>query len=148
MIQNSLDAKKSGTNDPVKVAFKEMELAATFIGGSELKKHLLSCLKRATDESLTTIQTNYQRALNTLESDYVRCLQIVDSGTTGLRGRNWEALVLQEGAVQKHTPSPGGSVGTGKNAVFNVSDLRTVFYGTRYLDIREGVSKNWRARRY
>ena len=138
VIQNSLDAKKSGTSDPVKVAFKETDLAATLIGANELKKHLLSCLKRATDESLTTIQTDYQRALNALESDYVRCLQIVDSGTTGLRGRNWEALVLQEGAVQKHTPSPGGSVGTGKNAVFNVSDLRTVFYGTRYLDIREG----------
>ena len=40
--------------------------------------------------------------------------------------------------MQKSGNAPGGANGIGKNAVLNVSDLRTVFYGTRYVNGKEG----------
>ena len=40
--------------------------------------------------------------------------------------------------MQKFGNAPGGANGIGKNAVLNVSDLRTVFYSTRYINGREG----------
>ena len=137
-IQNSLDAKKDRSPGPVKVTFEETSFPSNLIGAGDLRRHIESCLKRAKDEKLTAIRPHYEKALRVLKSSRVRSLRIVDSGTTGLKSSNWNALVLQEGAVQKQTPSPGGSVGTGKNAAFNVSDLRSVFYSTRYVDLREG----------
>ena len=76
--------------------------------------------------------------MKTIHAKQIRCLQIVDSGTLGLKGRTWNALVFQEGSVEKPGNAPGGSNGVGKNAVLNVSDLRTVFYCTRYVQAREG----------
>ena len=51
---------------------------------------------------------------------------------------NWHALVESEGIVQKSGGVSGGSFGIGKNAVFTVSDIFSVFYSTRYLDKRRG----------
>ena len=73
-----------------------------------------------------------------LQAKEIRCLRIVDSGTLGLIGKSWDALVFQEGSVQKSGDAPGGSNGVGKNAVLNVSDLRTVYYSTMYVLGREG----------
>ena len=137
-LQNSLDAKEEGLNDPVEVKFTETYIAAEHIGGDELKGHLTACLARAKSDCDADVQATYTRALNALSGPQVRCLQIVDSGTMGLKGASWDALVIREGAVWKYGGAPGGSNGIGKNAVLNVSDLRTVFYSTRYLDRREG----------
>ena len=40
--------------------------------------------------------------------------------------------------MRKQTDAPGGSYGIGKNAVFNVSLLHTVFYSTNFVNGREG----------
>ena len=138
VLQNSLDAKESGLAGPVEVKITETYVAADLIGGSELKRHLTACLDRAKEVKRPEVQSIYDRALKALTTDQIRCLQIVDSGTMGLRGESWAALVVQEGAVYKSGEAPGGSNGIGKNAVLNVSDLRTVFYSTRYLERREG----------
>ena len=138
VVQNSLDAKKQGLADPVKVSFIETSVDPSLIGASELKQHLYACMKRVQDEGLPNIQTDYVKALETLDSNQISCLRIVDSGTTGLKGASWNRLVVQEGGVYKLGSAPGGSYGIGKNAVFNVSDLRTVFYSTRYVTPREG----------
>ena len=37
---------------------------------------------------------------------------------------------------KSETGAPGGAFGIGKNAVFNVSDIQTVFYSTHYVDIK------------
>ena len=134
VIQNSLDAKESGLNDPVQVVFTETHIQPDIIGATDLRRHLMACRDRARNDKRPTVRKHYDRALRTLNSKHMRCLQIVDSGTTGLEGRNWDALVSQEGSVQKSGDAPGGSYGIGKNAVFNVSDLRTVFYSTRCLE--------------
>ena len=65
---------------------------------------------------------------------------MVDSGTTGLNTtQKWNALVEQAGAVSKPDWIPaGGAFGIGKNAVFNISAIRTVLYSTRYIERRRG----------
>lgn len=86
-----------------------------------------------------SLQKVYENARKALKGKRIRCLRITDSNTTGLRGSNWDALVAREGDVRKpDTGAPGGSYGTGKNAVFNVSDALSVFYSTRFVDGRNG----------
>ena len=138
-IQNSLDARQDGI-DQVGVTFTEVNIPQELIGAGKLRLHLEQCLLRADSEDRSSLRATYQRALDNLVDDPIRCLKIHDTGTTGLRGVNWDALVLQEGAVEKQNSrtSPGGSYGIGKNAVLNVSDLMTVFYSTRYVEGRKG----------
>ena len=137
VIQNSLDARELGIAEPVRVTFSDARIERSLLGATQLYTHLTSCLNRATREGRTDIQELYSRAVNTLKGSHVRCLRITDANTTGLIGSRWDALVAQEGSVQKtDTGAPGGSFGIGKNAVFNVSDIQTVFYSTHYIDIK------------
>ncbi|MCY4436273.1 MAG: hypothetical protein OXE05_02935 [Chloroflexi bacterium] len=135
VIQNSLDAQK---RPPVEVTFAETRISGDLIDTTGLKKHLTACLDRTKREDRTRVRKVYERALKALKSKQIQCLQIVDSGTTGLEGEYWDELVNREGGVKKSGGAPGGSYGIGKNAVFNVSDLRTVFYSTRYVSGKEG----------
>ena len=139
VIQNSLDARQDGL-DSVTVTFTKIEIPRDLIGAEELRLHLEQCLLRAEAEDRTSIKASFQRALDSLQAHYIHCLKIHDTGTTGLRQANWNALVLQEGAVEKQSKSnaPGGSYGIGKNAVLNISDLMTLFYSTRYVEGRKG----------
>ena len=140
VIQNSLDAREPGIREPVSVTFADAQVDRHLVGASQLYKHLVSCLNRAvSEERPESIRSVYQNAVDTLRSSHVRCLRITDTNTTGLQGRRWDALVTQEGSVEKEEAGvPGGSFGIGKNAVFNVSDILTVFYSTHYLDGRRG----------
>ena len=101
VIQNSLDARDSGLAGPATVQFSEIRVDKDLIGGAELESHLQACLNRARDDKLDKARMGYQQALDALSSKSVRCLRVVDSGTTGLKEPNWDALVVQEGAVQK-----------------------------------------------
>ena len=138
VLQNSLDANDTDLAGPVEVEIAECAVDADLIGAAQLKRHLEECLNRAERENRSRVQNLYQQALSALDGPSVRCLKMVDTGTLGLKGSHWDALVLQEGSVQKPGEAPGGSNGVGKNAVLNVSDLRTVFYSTRYVDGRRG----------
>ena len=141
VLQNSLDARQSGRDgDPIVVSFTDTEVQRDLIGASQLYKHLTACRDRAKEYCHSSVIDLYERARSTLRARRIRCLRIIDSTTTGLSGTKWQALVVQEGAVQKSSQgAPGGSYGIGKNAVFNVSDIQTVFYSTKYVDeYREG----------
>ena len=140
IIQNSLDARESGTSDPVVVKFTDTEVDRALIGASQLYKHLTACLDRAKAEGMPQpVRRIYENARKALKRERIRCLRVTDSGTTGLSDSKWDALVIQEGAVRKSDlGSPGGSYGVGKNAVFNLSDAQAVFYSTRYVNGREG----------
>ena len=137
-IQNSMDAKVDGLYEPVRVVFKKAEIPIHFIGGDSLRPHLDACLALARERRQPETVTAYANALEALDQPTVSCLCVVDSGTTGLVDDNWKALVIQEGIAHKNRSASGGSNGIGKNAVFNVSDLQTVMYSTRYLDRRRG----------
>ncbi len=138
MIQNSMDAKVDGLYEPVRVSFTEAQIPNHVIGGNSLRPHLESCLSSAKEKQQTEATTAYANALQALDQPDINCLCIIDSGTTGLVDPNWKALVIQEGVVRKSRPASGGSNGIGKNAIFNVSDLQTVMYATRYVARRKG----------
>ena len=146
VIQNSLDARYDGLAEPVRVAFTEIYIKKSFIGGSELEEHVRACRDRAETEKRSVIASSYQKALDILDNDEIRCLKIVDTGTTGLKDNLWDSLVTQEGAVNKFGNVSGGAYGIGKNAVLNVSDLNTVFYSTRYIGRDNGPKGRVRGR--
>ena len=138
VIQNSLDANDTNLAGPVEVDISDCLIDPELIDADELKPHLEACLERAKSENRTRVQNLYEQAVRAINAEQVSCLRMVDSGTLGLQGSSWDALVMQEGSVQKPGEAPGGSNGVGKNAVLNVSDLRTVFYSTRYVAGRRG----------
>lgn len=138
MIQNSMDAKVDGLYEPVRVVFKRIEIPTNIIGDASLRPHLGACLALAKERRQPDTATAYANALEALDQPTVSCLCVIDSGTTGLVDDNWKALVIQEGIAHKNRSASGGSNGIGKNAVFNVSDLQTVMYSTRYLARRKG----------
>ena len=136
IIQNSLDAKDPG-RPIVTVTFTETTATRDEICVDGLRKHVQSCLDQARSDSTPEAEKAYREALEILDTERICCLKIQDTGTTGLQGSNWGALVYKEGAVQKGNNAPGGSFGIGKNAVFTVTDIYTVFYSTRYLNRRK-----------
>lgn len=144
VIQNAVDARRVELREPVHVDFHETMVPSEHIGGAALCKHVSACherVKNPTSPSRVAAQI-YERAVAALEQPAIRCLSVIDTNTTGLQDNKWKALVLQEGAVCKpDVIAPGGSNGIGKNAVFNVSDIRTVFYSTRYLGAKGRVMK-------
>ena len=107
VLQNSLDANDTDLADPVLVIFKESFVDPNLIEATELKKHLTACSNRAKSENNANLRQSYNRALNVLKEKKIRCLQVVDSGTKGLISSNWDALVYQEGSVQKAGSAPG-----------------------------------------
>lgn len=137
-IQNAIDAKLDGLAEPVHVAFSKSEIPSIIIGGDSLRLHIESCLSLAKEKKQAEAATAYSKALEILDQPTISCLSVIDSGTTGLVDGNWNALVMQEGIAHKTRPAAGGSNGIGKNAVFNLSDLQTVMYSTRYLARRKG----------
>ena len=146
VIQNSLDAKYDGIDEPVTVGFTEIYIKKSSIGGAELEKHVQACFDRAEKEHRGAIASSYRRALDALSKPKIRCLKIHDTGTTGLKGNLWDSLVTQEGSVNKIGSTPGGAYGIGKNAVLNVSDINTVFYSTRYIGRDSGPRRRVRGR--
>ena len=140
-IQNSLDARDPGLPGPVEVEFRAMTLSKEDFGGAQLESHIQACYAQAKTEKDSRIQAIYRRALDRLKKKQVECLTIADSGTYGLKSGRWESLVLREGSVNKQDGAAGGSFGIGKNAVFNLSDLRAVIYSTRYVDRTGFVEK-------
>lgn len=139
LLQNSLDARVDGLDSPVRVEFAEMVVDCEHVSAKQLASHVRSCIGRAQKDKLgEKVLEVYKRALEALEADSIRCLRVTDSGTTGLEGKQWNSLVLQEGSVHKSTRAHGGSYGIGKNAVLNVSDARAVVYSTRFVDPKRG----------
>ena len=138
VIQNAMDAKMDGLDEPVRVSFTETQIPTDLIGSHSLRSHVAACLEATKEKRQSEAAAAYAGALEALDQPTIHCLSVVDSGTTGLVDANWDALVVQEGVVHKSRAASGGSNGIGKNAVFNVSDLQTVMYSTRYLARRKG----------
>ena len=138
LLQNALDAKVDGLIQPVHLTFTEVEVPTDAMGGPVLSAHIAACLEITKARNETDAAAAYAKALNCLDNPTIPCLSVVDTGTTGLVGEKWNALVTQEGVVRKDKTAAGGSYGMGKNSVFNVSDLYSVIYSTRYLARRQG----------
>lgn len=138
-IQNSLDAHEDGL-EAVVVEVKQAEIDREHIGADGLKLHLQRALERTRKTGQAEGQKAYRKALAVIERPAIPCLSIIDRNTTGLQGRRWDSLIYEEGTPEKETSGgvAGGSFGIGKNASYNIADLHTVIYSTRYTDGKRG----------
>lgn len=134
IIQNSLDAALPDRT--VTVAFEQVKIPRDeFPDADGLQAVMKKCL--AISESPKE-KAFFKNAAEMLGDSEIACLKISDYGTTGMRGDyrkqkgQWHAITKARWFSDKNTPTAGGSFGIGKHASFAVSDLRTVFYGTRY----------------
>lgn len=138
-IQNSLDAHEDGL-EAVIVEIKQSGIDREYIGADELKLHLQRALERTCETGQVEGQEDYRKALTVIEGQTIPCLSIIDRNTTGLQGRKWRSLIYEEGTPEKETSGgvAGGSFGIGKNAPYNIANLHTVIYSTRYTDGKRG----------
>ena len=136
--QNSRDAAKA---KPVRIKFNVIRLSKDDIPARDiLKEAIESC---ATEVKQERDQAFFANASKIIGAPEISVLEIADYNTTGLTGPPSEtgtpfhSLVKASGVTVKEASNSGGSFGIGKNASFAVSDLRTVFYATTYLDCRD-----------
>ena len=131
VIQNSLDAARS--SKPVNICMELVKIPCSDIKASRLRPHFEQALKRAKDEGhREDAQESFKNAQDLLLRNEMTALAITDTGTTGLVGNTWKALIHSEGVTSKSGRASGGSFGIGKNATYLTSDIRTVFYYTKY----------------
>ena len=143
VIQNSLDARASlASVKPVVVSFQVEKInSEDFPGHGEILGTMKKCL--TVNKGEEKAEEFFSRAVKILTAPKITCLKVMDYETTGLRdGKGgdlktgqWHRLVKATGLIAKdNDPNAGGAFGIGKSAPFVISDLRTVFYSTRYKD--------------
>lgn len=131
-IQNSLDAQSIAT-EPVSVVFEvKATTSPNDLGRGELRRHVEACLDEHELTNNPKAHQEFARAAGLLSDSNIVFLRVADYNTTGLDDRHWDALVKKQGSSEKSSQSAGGSFGIGKYAPFVVSQLRTVFYWSRY----------------
>lgn len=135
--QNSLDAAATQSQTVI-LHFRRHLLSADQIPDlASLRKTLEACLRQAKEFKRNKDEGFFQRAFHLAGQQQIPVLSVEDFGTTGLLGpatpgNPFFALVKSSGVSQKPTDDAGGSFGIGKNAVFAVSNFRTVFYSTLF----------------
>ncbi len=140
-LQNSLDAQKGQA--PVEVIFRIDSISTDIIGADILRKHIEKARKQTEATGQKVGAKAYRKALRRLRcSKPLTALAIIDRNTTGLQGDRWDSLVREEGRPAKDKDNiAGGSFGIGKNAPFNVSELHTIIYSTRFSGPQGRVEK-------
>lgn len=148
LCQNSIDARREGTNGPVKMVFKSFKIDADLIPGrDELVSQIEACQK--TWSTHKKISKQLEEMYNQITMPEIMCLRISDFNTTGLVGISggdktpWHYLVHGSGISDKGETS-GGSKGIGKFATFVTSHFNTIFYSTRTINNEfgyEGICK-------
>lgn len=146
VIQNSIDARLD-ESEPVRVEFSVFDLDTKLIPGlNELKMQAARCQKYAEDKLSID---EYENILKILQKKNIKCLKISDYNTTGLIGvesrknenNKFIALARGSGVSKKTSTMAAGSKGTGKNAVFLMSEVKTIFYSTLCNESLEGIKE-------
>ena len=138
-VQNSLDGKLPGSNEPVIVTIKTGKINKEFIPGLEDIKERIACLQGRNSYTKETVE-HMQNKMNAEEVDYI---SFEDSNTKGLTGAKngqsdskkdtWGIYAYNKGvhseeedsAVEK---SRGGSHGIGKIASNAASELHMMYF--------------------
>ncbi|HDL7338638.1 TPA: hypothetical protein PXN07_003942 [Yersinia enterocolitica] len=137
--QNSIDAAESDDKS-VTVTFEKIEVRVNKIPNlDEFHTAIKNCLNKSKNTSDHKAAKFFEKAVMLLNAETIKILKISDSGTKGVEGPCEEgtpyyALLRSSGISQKGNNIAGGSFGIGKNATFAVSQLRTVFYSTNYIE--------------
>lgn len=131
-IQNSLDAIRTGINEPVRVTFDFFDRPAKDIPGIDsLRDEYIPKALASWDKDSKEYEYLRSMEKDLRSSSTVKILRIADYNTTGLDERNWDALVKETGVSSKRDTQAAGSKGIGKNAPFAASSLRAVIYNTK-----------------
>jgi hypothetical protein len=144
--QNSRDA---AVTHPVTVSFNLLTLARSDIPFADQLQHSIKCCLANPHDAKT--KQHLERAYKSISASEIKVLEISDRNTTGLTGPTTDArsvftaLVKGDGVTKKEDMTSAGSFGIGKNAAFAVSDLQTVIYSTRYLDLSAGAVERFAA---
>lgn len=128
ICQNSLDAVLK--NKTVIVEFSTFNIdTKDFPNVEEFKSILEKCKVQAKIDNDQKTEDFFDNALLQINNLTLSMLRISDFNTTGLLSSDWEKLVNKAGSSSK-ADGKLGSFGLGKNATFNCSNFRTVFYST------------------
>ena len=130
--QNSLDAHDRSANPVVMIFERKMINAKDIPDLGELSRVTNICLEQAEDNKADKDIGFFKNAKHILDQDQIPVLVISDRNTTGANKSKFHALTKSTGISEKEGADSGGSFGIGKHAAFAVSDLRTVFYATRF----------------
>lgn len=131
--QNSRDVAETL---PVRIRYDLLEIGrADMPAIDELQSIVERCLAQSAGKEKET--GFFSQALQVVKANNFKVLRIADSNTTGaagpsVKGKPFHSLLKASGVSVKTADFSGGSFGIGKNAVFAVSDLQTVFYSTVY----------------
>lgn len=140
-IQNSLDAALGKADEAVCVLFELIDLDPGSIGKVELQEAIIACINMAKTQKDSKAVGKLKEMKKVIASRKISCLRVSDRNTEGLHGKHWSALVKMQGYSCKELEGAGGSHGIGKFAPFAVSELRTVFYWTYFLEGNKGQEK-------
>ena len=144
ILQNSVDAI-APNKKTVKVEFKTFDIETKKIPGyDEYRKSIENILSYWSHKA--DYVNIYNDVMKALDANSTTCLRISDYNTTGLRGvysndlesNKFLALAKGAGVSEKDGTLSGGSKGVGKNAAFELSKFKMVFYSTRTIDNEDG----------
>jgi hypothetical protein len=133
--QNSND---EALERPVRMSFDMEKVKVRDIPAIVKYQNIInSCLAEAQAVKSEKAIDFFENAKKVLEKDSVHVLSISDSGTGGAGGKfekggKFFTLVVSKGRTEKLNLHSAGSFGIGKNAAFAGSELRLVFYSTRF----------------
>ena len=148
ICQNSADA---AVQYPVRVEFSEYTIDSSDFPDLDGLKHVLECCKKEGNIQRHSTETRdyYQSCLDSVSSKTIRMLRISDFNTTGLIGSKedgsnaWNNVTVGTGISDKAGGS-SGSHGRGKDSLYEISSIGTVFFSTLDIEGNEasmGVSK-------
>ena len=64
-----------------------MDVSPDDVGVSQLKKHIDSSLREVTEDNDREAMERYERMMVAVTKPVIPCLAMIDSGTTGFRGK-------------------------------------------------------------
>jgi hypothetical protein len=145
LFQNSNDAR-SEDKGMIRIRIEYRSIPKSEIPAFDQFVEVLSLVEQAHPKHTKF----YSKAKNSLRGNTIPFLIYSDFNTKGLTGTEADdegtfgALVLSEGISEKESKGAGGSFGIGKNAIYGISNLRTVIYSSLNKNgehIFQGVAK-------
>lgn len=145
LFQNSNDARAPGKGKVI-INIEYSHIKKNDIPAFDQFKKILDHVKNTHPHQVKF----FKKAHESIKGDKIPFLIYSDHYTKGLEGKDsdsgssFSACVLSEGISAKEDKSAGGSFGIGKNAIYGISNLRTVFYSSCNKDnehIFQGVAK-------
>ncbi len=142
--QNSADARMG--DKIVRLDFDLVTVPTETFPDIAVYRKVISACKPGSGDSTDKDHQFFTQAERVLAQPALKILRIADFNTQGLKGparqgTPFHALVKSYGVNNKQDHASGGSFGIGKNAVFALSDIQTVFYSTLYHDDETGEQR-------